>query len=192
MLLFVSYLCLTYLLSSVPFGVVLCTFAVDADPRDGGSGNIGATNVYRQFGTRLGLLTLLLDGLKGWLPTALALSLWPATPAFAGAVALTAFAGHCFSAYLGLRGGKGVATAAGVLLALSPWTALLSLLVWAAAVAVWRRASLGALLAAIAMPLLMLWLSPQLWWAGLLLTLGVMLRHRENIDRLRRRVEPTT
>lgn len=191
MLLFVSYLWLTYLLSSVPFGLVLCTFAVDADPRDGGSGNIGATNVYRQFGTRLGLLTLLLDALKGFLPTALALTLWP-DPSYAGVVALVAFAGHCYSAYLGFRGGKGVATAAGVLLALSPWTALLALGLWLAVVAVWRRASLGALVTAIALPLLMLWLAPPLWWAGLLLTLGVLLRHRDNIDRLRRNAEPAT
>jgi len=183
-----AYLLLTYLLASVPFGLVLCAVIVDADPRDGGSGNIGATNVYRQFGTRLGLLTLLLDALKGGLPTAAALVAFP-NPHVAGLVALVAFAGHCFSAYLSFRGGKGVATAAGVLLALSPAAALLSLLVWFVVVAATRRSSLGALITAILMPIFVGIAAPVHLWAALLLTVGVVLRHRDNISRLLRREE---
>src|SRR5688572_18743217 len=121
----VLYLLLAYLLASLPVGVILGVIYADLDPRDGGSGNIGATNVHRLLGWKLAAATLLGDAFKGWLPVVLAGYVVPG-PAYAGLVAVAAFAGHCWSAFLDFRGGKGVATAAGVLLALAPLPTLIA------------------------------------------------------------------
>lgn len=183
------YILLTYLLASTPFGLLLAMVVADIDPREGGSHNIGATNVRRLVGDRLGALTLAADVLKGALPTLLAPLVHP-SPHYLGAVALTAFVGHSCSAYLDFRGGKGVATAAGVLLVLSPLTCALCLGGWLLLVRLTRRASVGALLAAMMLPPLLAWLRPALWWVGVLLMVGVILNHHENIGRLLRRTEP--
>ena len=185
------YILLTYLLASAPFGLLLALIVADTDPREAGSHNIGATNVRRLAGDRLGLLTLLADALKGLLPTALAVWVHP-SPHYAGLVALTAFVGHSFSVYLDFRGGKGVATAAGVMLALSPLACGVCLGVWLILVRLTRRASVGALIAAPLLPPLLAWLRPELLWVGALLTLGVILNHHENIRRLIHRDEPTS
>ena len=189
MLLAGFYILLTYLLGSTPFGLLLARVYADVDPREGGSRNIGATNVRRLTGDRLGALTLAADALKGFLPTLLA-PLVLDDPRFVGAAALAAFVGHCWSAYLEFRGGKGVATAAGVTLALSPAAMALALGAWLSVVAVTRRSSLGALVAAPLLSVLILWLRPEVAWVGLVLMLGVLLRHTENIRRLLDRREP--
>ncbi len=183
MLLSGFYILLTYMLASLPSGVAMAAIYADTDPRESGSGNIGATNVNRLLGRRLGAATLLGDVLKGLLPTALAGLVLPA-PWFIGAVALAAFVGHCWSAYLGFRGGKGVATAAGALLAMSWPATLLCLGLWG--LVVWRthKVSLGSLLAALALPLLIYYFDPQYLVAALLLAAGVLLRHTANISRL--------
>jgi glycerol-3-phosphate acyltransferase PlsY len=140
----------SYLAGSVPFGLLLGRFVAGIDVRQAGSGNIGATNVARTAGRRLGVLTLLLDAGKGGIPvaaTALALDLphdagWPA------AAGLAAFLGHVFPFWLAFRGGKGVATAFGAFVVLSPWLALLASVVFGATVGATRIASLGSMAAA--------------------------------------------
>lgn len=177
------YLFLTYLLASVPTGYLLAALYADVDLRTQGSGNIGATNAGRVVGTGVALVTLAGDAFKGWLPVMLASWLNP-SGWFLGAVAVTAFLGHCYSGYLEFRGGKGVATVAGVMLALAPGATLLAALIWAGVVAGTRRSSLGALVAAGLLPLLVWWLSTEWLLLTLILAAGVVSRHRENIERL--------
>ena len=178
-----SYLLLTYLVASLPTGLMLSAILADTDPREAGSRNIGATNVYRLLGWRLGLATLLGDLLKGALPVALA-PLVLEQPWFGGAVAITAFCGHCWSAFIDFRGGKGVATAAGALSVLVPWVMLTCIAVWAVLVRLTRKSSLGSLVAAVLLPSLVYFQYPELLWAAILMTAGVIWRHRSNISRL--------
>lgn len=172
-----------FLLGSVPFSVAAGVLLAGVDPRLGGSGNPGATNLGRLAGRRVAVVGLLGDGLKGAVPVALAPAVHP-SPAFAGLVALAAFAGHCWSPFLGFRGGKGVATAAGALLVLAPGPAAAAVGVWVGLVALTRRASLGAAVAALVVPIgCAVWLPEVTLWA-VLLGVGVLLRHRDNLARL--------
>jgi glycerol-3-phosphate acyltransferase PlsY len=136
-----------YLLGSIPFGLLLSRLAGHGDIRRLGSGNIGATNVLRTGGKSLAALTLLLDAGKGAVAVALGAH-WGAAAALCAALA--AVIGHMFPIWLGWRGGKGVATALGVLLVLAWPVALAALLVWAAVALLSRYASLAALAAAVA------------------------------------------
>ena len=115
---------LGYLSGSIPFGVLLTRWIRGVDVRTQGSGNIGATNVARVAGKKLGVAVLVLDALKGALPVAVAMALFSQSPRTHAAVGLAAFLGHVFPVWLKLKGGKGVATALGVLLVLTPWSAL--------------------------------------------------------------------
>ena len=184
------FIVLTYMVASVPTGPILATLYADVDVTQQGSGNIGATNVYRALGPRFGIATLLGDISKGLLPVLLGglVSDWPWFPALVG---LVAFIGHCWPAYLEFRGGKGVATAAGVLLGLAPFVALLTAGVWMLAFLALRRSSVAALLATFSLPLFTLWLRSDLIWVTVLLVLGVLQRHRTNIQRIIRGEEPT-
>jgi glycerol-3-phosphate acyltransferase PlsY len=183
------YLLLTYMLASIPTGPILATLYADTDVTAHGSGNIGATNVNRVLGRRFAVPTLAGDLLKGLLPVAAAP--WVLDNAwFPGLVGLVAFSGHCWSAYLSFRGGKGVATAAGVIFALTPLAALLVATAWGATVMFTKRASLGALVGAVALPSVVGGLHPDLLWVALLLGLGVLLRHRSNLSRLIAGLEP--
>ncbi|MDG1480320.1 MAG: glycerol-3-phosphate 1-O-acyltransferase PlsY [Myxococcota bacterium] len=183
MLLPAFFLLLAYLVASLPTGLMLGAIIADTDPREAGSHNIGATNVYRLLGRRLGLLTFAGDVLKGAVPVALAPTVLD-VPWFSGAVAIAAFSGHCWSAFLDFRGGKGVATAAGVLLVLVPMVLVACLTVWAVLVKLTRKSSLGSLAAAVLMPTLVHLLRPEMLWASAVLTVGVIWRHRSNITRL--------
>ncbi len=187
-LLQVSFLLWTYLVAAIPFGLVVTTlWGEDRDLRELGSGNIGATNVARTHGWRLALPVLLLDAAKGAGPVALAQAWWPqAAPSWTAAVALTAFAGHCFPVYLEFRGGKGVATAAGALLALCPVPTLLAAAVWAATLAWTGRSSVSALVAATAMVGLSAAFAPERVGVVLLLAVGIAATHTANIRRLLR------
>ena len=174
-----------YLLGSIPFGLVLCKILGKTDPRHAGSGNIGATNVARLAGKPVGIATLLLDVAKGAVPVFLA-AIW--LPEWQCALAgLAAFAGHCYPLYLGFKGGKGVATAMGVYLALS-WPSLIGILV-VFIVTVWRSGyvSLGSIMACCSAPLwLLAW--GKSWPAvvmALVMAVLVIWKHRENIARLR-------
>ncbi len=183
------YLLLTYMLASVPTGPILATLYADTDVTRHGSGNIGATNVNRVLGHQFGVATLLGDLLKGLVPVAAAPYVFE-PEWFAGLVGIVAFCGHCWSAYLGFRGGKGVATAAGVMLGLAPLSALIIGSAWGATVMFTKRASLGALVGVVALPSIVGGLKPDLLWVAMLLALGVLIRHRSNIQRLIAGLEP--
>jgi glycerol-3-phosphate acyltransferase PlsY len=179
-----------YLLGAVPFGVLVSRWLSARDPRELGSGNIGATNVLRSSGPGLGLLTLLCDGSKGWLPVWFALRL-DFSPWAVSAVALAAFAGHLFPVYLCFRGGKGVATGAGLFLALAPAALAGSVLLFLAGVALSRFVSVGSLLAALGMPCFVgyfLGFHPYLALSAIC-SGAVLWSHRENISRLREGTE---
>ena len=181
----------TYLVAAVPTGPILATLYADVDITATGSGNTGATNVHRVLGPRSGLATLFGDLAKGCIPVLLAHLV--AEPAwYPGVVALAAFAGHCWPAYLEFKGGKGVATAAGALLALAPFIALLTAGAWMLTFLIGRRSSLAALVGAALLPLFTLWIRPELTAVCVLLSLGLFHRHRANIARLMTGEEPKT
>ena len=184
--LFVIVLIIIYLVAAIPTGVVLARLMGYEDVRGQGSGNIGATNVYRVAGKLPGLLTLLGDILKGFLPL-LACKTWLAlTPTQLGLACAVAIIGHCYPVYLKFRGGKGVATALGIFLVLSPTAVLGAATVFVLTVAISRFISLGSVLAAMSAPLLILMLSyPQpIVLATLFVAALIIWRHRSNIKRL--------
>jgi len=171
-----------YLLGSIPFGLVLTRFAGLGDIRRIGSGSIGATNVLRTGNKTIAALTLLFDVVKG-AAAALIGAAWSVEAALAGGAAVVI--GHMFPVWLGFRGGKGVATALGVLLVLAWKVALLAAIVWLATAAIFRYSSLAALVAAIAAAVLgTVLVDPAR--AGLIAMIAVLviLRHHENIRRL--------
>ena len=135
-----------YLLGAIPFGIVVSKAMGLPDPRTVGSKNVGFTNVLRVSGTKAGVLTLLGDMGKGWLMGWAAMQ-WLTDERFIMLVALSVILGHIFSPFLNFKGGKGVATALGSVLGLSPSIGLLLVLIWLGAVAIWRYSSGGALAA---------------------------------------------
>lgn len=188
-----------YLIGAVPSGVILTRMAGVTDIRRQGSGNVGATNVYRVAGKRLGILTLILDILKGMVPLLLVQYLLESgainapgaeTPVLALA-ALALFGGHCYPVYLRFKGGKGVATALGVFLVLAPLALLPSFGVFVLVLWRWRYVSLASISAAAVLPLAVL--GGGYTWSLVLLTCViaavVVYRHRANIERLRRGTE---
>lgn len=183
MLMQTFYLLLAYLVGSIPVGLILATLYADVDIRETGSGNIGATNVLRSTGRALAVVTLACDLVKGLLPTLGAFLLFEGA-AWAGVVGLLTVAGHCWSIYLEFRGGKGVATGAGVMLALAPAAALLTAAVWMLSFALSRRASVSALIALPVLQLALAWLAPEWLWVGVILGAVLVLRHRDNIRRI--------
>jgi glycerol-3-phosphate acyltransferase PlsY len=185
-LLILVYLVLTYLVAAIPFGLVVTTlYGGDVDLRAAGSGNIGATNVARLFGWRLALPVLLLDIGKGFVPVLLAPLVWPdGGVLWGGVVGLVAFLGHCYPAYLEFRGGKGVATGGGAMLALAPIPSLVAVGVWGGLLLVTGRSSVAALGATLGVVVLAGVLQPQVVWVAALLAVGVAIRHVANIRRL--------
>jgi glycerol-3-phosphate acyltransferase PlsY len=186
-----------YLLGSLPFGLIFARLFGKTDVRQAGSGNIGATNVARVAGPLAGILTLLFDTGKGAFAVWLAGRFTVHSAAFLMLAGLAALLGHCFPIWLHFRGGKGVATALGIFLALSPFAALSALAVFILVVAVWRYVSLGSVAAAAAMPLLMyfLWAPPlapplAVTFGTLFATALVVFKHRGNLQRLLDGTEP--
>ena len=182
----------SYLLGAVPFGVLFTRLFADVDVRSVGSGNIGATNVLRAAGKKAAVLTLLADCAKGLLP-ALAVRFWLQDDALAAAAGGAAVLGHNFPVYLAFKGGKGVATGYGAMLAMTPQIALVCLLVWVGAAYLWRYSSLSALVSYALYPVLVLWLRPDERALGALaagLAGLIYYRHRENIRRLLTGDEP--
>ncbi len=178
-----------YLLGSVSFAVLMSKAFGLADPRTYGSGNPGATNVLRSGKKAAAALTLLGDAAKGWLAVFLAICFAPPDEPglmLVALVALAVFLGHVFPLFLRFQGGKGVATALGVLLALSVWMGLAVLATWLVVAVVFRYSSLSALVAAIAAPIYaMLIHLPREWViASAIMSMLLIWRHKSNIQNL--------
>ena len=175
-----------YLIGSISFGIIFSKLFGLPDPRTVGSGNIGATNIARSGKKLPAILTLLGDAFKGWLPVWLALQsnmlMW-----VVAAVGLAVFFGHLYPIYHKFKGGKGVATALGVMLAVSVWLGLAALVTWALVFAISRTSSLSAIVAAAASPFFAAWLLlPYKDYVLMVLLMSVMLvwRHKSNIQKL--------
>lgn len=181
-----AFLVLTYAVAAIPFAVVISTlWGGEADVRTDGSGNPGATNVARLYGWGMGGVVLALDVLKGAAPVLLARLLWPAMDPWWGAVvAVVAFAAHVFPVYMELRGGKGVATASGGLLALAPLPTLGAAVVWMGLVAVTGRSSVAALGASVSAILLAWFFAPQILVLAAVLGIAIAITHTANLRRL--------
>ncbi|MBP6057295.1 MAG: glycerol-3-phosphate 1-O-acyltransferase PlsY [Nitrosomonas sp.] len=183
------FVLLAYLLGSVSFAVVSSWVFKLPDPRTYGSKNPGATNVLRSGKKAAAVLTLLGDAGKGWLAVVLAqyyVPLWGLGNEGIAVVALAVFLGHVFPVFLRFRGGKGVATAVGVLLGLNPWIGLMAIATWLLVAIIWRISSLSALVAAILSPLYAL---SMLGFEGstlavFLMSLVLIWRHQSNIVNL--------
>lgn len=185
-----ALLALGYLCGSIPSGLLLAQRA-GVDVRRAGSGNIGAANVARTAGLSLGLLTLLIDSAKGALPVLVARAANASSTLQAGA-GLAAFAGHVFPVTLRFAGGKGVATALGVLLALCPAGTGLAAAVFGLALWLTRYVSLASILGALSAPVAIGWLggsTPTIAVAAAMATV-ILVRHRDNVRRLRTGTEP--
>ena len=174
-----------YLLGSVSFGILMSRAFGLPDPRTVGSGNPGATNVLRSGKKAAAVFTLLGDAGKGWFAVWLAAH-YGLAPWLVCAVALAVFLGHLYPVFYGFQGGKGVATALGVLLAISPWLGLYVLLTWVLAFGLWRYSSLAALIASGLSPVYALLLLEYKGYAlmALILALFMFWRHRGNIRKL--------
>jgi glycerol-3-phosphate acyltransferase PlsY len=174
-----------YMLGAVPFGVVVSKAMGLPDPRTVGSKNVGFTNVLRVSGKKAGILTLIGDMGKGWVMGWAAMH-WLTDERFIMLVALSAILGHIFSLFLNFKGGKGVATALGVVLGLSPSIGLLLLLIWLGAVAIWRYSSGGALAAFGCFPVVAIVNEQrqEFFVFSLIVSTLIWLKHKDNIIRL--------
>ncbi len=180
-----------YLVCAIPFGYLIVRFQQNVDVRSVGSGNIGATNVLRAGGKTAGILTLLLDTLKGMAAILVAQHFSHQDPRVVGLAAAIALLAHMYPVYLKFKGGKGVATGLGVFLVLAPWAALSVVLIFVGVVILSRYVSLGSILAAVFFPIFYYFLivrydSAQIWVLAGAVTCSILivLRHSKNIQRL--------
>ena len=178
-----------YLIGSLSFAVIVSRGMGLDDPRQYGSGNPGATNVLRSGNRIAALLTLAFDALKGYVPVLLAVVFGPAWglgEAAAAFVGLAAFVGHLWPVFFGFKGGKGVATAAGVLLALNPWLGAATLLTWVIIAAFFRYSSLASIVAALFAPFyqLLIWGATPSLLAICAMSLLLLWRHQSNMRKL--------
>lgn len=187
---------LAYLLGSVPFAVVYSKLFGLQDPRHYGSGNPGATNVLRSGNKTAAGLTLVCDAAKGWFAVWLAMRLG-LTPSVVAGVVLAVFLGHLYSIFLGFKGGKGVATAFGVMLAIEPFLALATTATWVIMALFFRYSSLAALTCAVFAPFYYFFGGMLVWKANVpvglalvVIALFLLYRHRSNIQRLIQGTEP--
>ena len=187
---------IAYLLGSIPFAIISSRLFGLADPRSYGSGNPGATNVLRSGNKAAALLTLVGDGFKGWLAVWLAIQYMAAPWTMAG-VCLAVFLGHLFPVFLGFKGGKGVATALGVLLGISGWLGLATLLTWLIVAYFFRMSSAAAMASALFAPFYYVLASGIVWQAQgpitfsiAVMSLILIYRHRANLSRIVKGTEP--
>lgn len=175
-----------FLVGSVPFGRIIGLLVARIDVSKRGSGNIGATNVAREVGLVWGILTLVLDASKGFVPLTVISSLFPGSHLGAALVGLCALLGHQYSIFMRFRGGKGVATGLGVFLAIAPLPCLGSLFIFLCVVYFTDVVSLGSMVSAGAMPVMLFFSgAPSAYTATSLVIAGcIVLKHRENIQRL--------
>ena len=181
------FLLAAYLVGATPTSYLVARGLRGIDLREHGSGNLGATNAFRVLGWKPALPVMLVDVAKGWFPT-LYFALWDGSPAgeWALAYGAAAIVGHVFSVYVGFRGGKGVATSAGVFLALAPWAVLIGFIVWGVSMTLTRIVSLSSILAAVILPLAVYVTNEPLLELGLAVGLAafVIYAHRANVGRL--------
>jgi glycerol-3-phosphate acyltransferase PlsY len=183
-------LVLAYLIGGIPFGYFIVKWRTGRDVRESGSGNIGATNVLRTTGRSAGVITLLLDMLKGFATVWLVARMSPDDPhmIWRSLGALAVMAGHAFPVFLGFKGGKAVASFIGAFLYLAPVPLLAVLILFAAVVAYTKYISLGSIVAAGSFPFavwLILHPPAPLWIAALIAGAFIVYRHRANIERIR-------
>jgi glycerol-3-phosphate acyltransferase PlsY len=193
----------SYLIGSIPFSFLIVHMIARADIRLHGSGNVGATNVLRNFGKLPGFIALLLDLAKGWTVVTIAsivisIRQWPfdlqasggplrSAAFWIGLSGLCAVVGHMFPVWLGFHGGKGVATGTGVYLAIDPVAIGIAAVLFLIVVVATRHVSLASIAGAAAVPLLMRFLTNQPFWTlifSIIIALAVIVRHRRNIERL--------
>ena len=183
----------SYLIGSIPFGLLFARLFSGVDVRSVGSGNIGATNVLRASGKKAAILTLLADALKGFLPV-LIIRLAINDDVITSFSAAAAVIGHNLPIYLKFKGGKGVATSFGVVLAVAPLIGFVCIVIWLLAAFLWRYPSLAALIAFACYPIMSIWLLPPsqriLSALSLFIFALIYVRHRENIKRLLVGTEP--
>jgi glycerol-3-phosphate acyltransferase PlsY len=185
----------SYLLGSIPFGLVLVRLVKGVDLRTIGSGNIGATNAMRAAGKPVGLAVFVLDFAKGWVAISGFAAAWAGEdPLGWGAVAAGAASvlGHCFPVWLRFKGGKGVATGCGALVAVDPWIWVVGGAVWLAALGLARMVSLASIAMGVAFPVAAWWLTERIEPAvgAALLALLILVRHRSNMARIMAGTEP--
>ena len=192
-------LIIAYFIGSIPFAYIYGKLFRKIDIRQHGSGNVGATNVLRVFGKKAGIIVLLLDILKGYLPVMMAMCLVSHLPLFSGGldealpvlVGIFAILGHTFTVFLSFKGGKGVATSAGVFLALSPLTIAGALLIFTIVVLITKYVSLGSMFAAVFLVITHSIIfsrcesaNPYIFYFAILLSLFIIYKHKSNISRL--------
>jgi len=173
-----------YLIGSIPIGVILARLK-GKDPRKTGSGNIGATNVMRSAGKVVGIITLIGDIMKGFIPTLVAIRL-EEPGLFVASVGLAAFLGHLFPIFLKFRGGKGVATGTGIFLAINPLAILICFVIFAIVFFIWKYVSLGSLAGTAVIPFSLAFTkTPQTYiLLSIVVACGIFIKHRGNIKRL--------
>jgi glycerol-3-phosphate acyltransferase PlsY len=183
-----GWLLASYLLGAIPTSHIVSRTIARIDLRQHGSGNLGATNLYRVLGWKYAVPVALFDIAKGAVPVLLFAPQASRSELFAVACGVAAILGHVFSVFVGFKGGKGVATAAGVMLGLTPLALAVAALVWAVVVRVTGYVSLGSIAAAAVLPVAVYLLeqpnTPELLWIDVLVAAGVIVLHRKNIQRL--------
>jgi acyl phosphate:glycerol-3-phosphate acyltransferase len=183
-----GWLLASYLLGAIPTSHVVSRTIARIDLRQHGSGNLGATNLYRVLGWKYAVPVALFDIAKGAVPVLLFAPQASRSELFAVACGVAAILGHVFSVFVGFKGGKGVATAAGVMLGLTPLALGVAALVWVVVVRVTGYVSLGSIAAAAVLPVAVYLLeqpnTPELLWIDVLVAAGVIVLHRRNIQRL--------
>jgi len=183
---------LAYLFGSLPVGLLVGRMVKGIDVRDYGSGNIGASNVWRTMGPVWGVAVFLFDFCKGYFPTLLTTRMSDITPWLPVAVGMAAILGHNFSPFLKFKGGKGVATSLGVVFGLSPTAAAVGFVVWGLCLAVTRYISVSSMIAAVVTSGVLIFYHrdlPHVLFA-VQVALSVLLKHRPNVARLRAGTEP--
>lgn len=178
------FIIIAYLIGSLNSAILVCKVMKLGDPREAGSGNPGATNVLRIAGKKAASIVLAVDVLKGLIPVLLAQMLG-LTGFLLACVALAAVVGHIFPVFFKFQGGKGVATAFGAILAISPIVAIIAAIVWGVVVFVTKYISLASLISAALVAVLILFMHIAYFIPLFLIVLLIVWRHKENIDRLR-------
>jgi glycerol-3-phosphate acyltransferase PlsY len=175
-----------YFVGSIPTGLILAKYVGGVDIRATGSGNIGATNVSRALGWKVGVMTLVGDCLKGLIPVLAAQQLG-FSEGWVAIIGFLAFAGHVYTVFLRFKGGKGVATALGVFLAVSPLSVACAVLIFALLLWKWRYVSLGSITAAALMPLLVAFIDRRglIFLMSIAIATIVVWKHRDNISDLK-------